>query len=89
MLLGAVNCGKVTRECVAGKGCLVWLVKQTHLGATSGLPGMRGGSTSLSVCHLLREVDALLLGRKGEQRELFLCLLFLSCPSLTIIPVPK
>ena len=36
-----------------------------------------------------REIYALLLGRKGEGRELLLCLLFLSCLQLKIILMPK
>ena len=36
-----------------------------------------------------REIYALLLGSKGEGRELLLCLLFLNCLQLKIILMPK
>ena len=71
---------------------------QHHLNdkSCSSLPGMAEGAPlqmeiSFRSGNFIdkREIYVLLLGRLGEERDPFLCLLFLNCFQLKIILMPK
>ena len=87
----AINCGKVTRKCMANKGSSVRCLMQTHLSTSPDLPGMGEGTVLQMKMYLIFIKGNLCpaLRQKGGEQRAFLVSAIFQLPSAQNNPYAK